>query len=140
MAATALMLTACERVYESPAASGDATRLVTFNLGGGGFGSPTFTRAISLGESDMTDLWVFDFVAEECVQSLHLTPEDAAFSNPQLTMSMGEHEVCFFGPMERIRISHSAENRAVFARGAVRAAAFLADKPAGLYDMKDLTG
>lgn len=95
MAAAALMLTACERAYISPAASGDATRLVTFNLRGEGFDNPTFTRAISLGESDMTDLWVFDFVAEECVQSLHLTPEDAAFSAPQLTMSMGEHEVCF---------------------------------------------
>lgn len=95
MTAAALMLTACERAYESPAASDDATRLVTFNLGGEGFGNPTFTRAISLGESDMTDLWVFDFVAEECVQSLHLTPEDAAFSAPQLTMSMGKHEVCF---------------------------------------------
>lgn len=95
MAATALVLTACEQAYESPATSGDATRLVTFNLGGEGFGCPTFTRAISLGESDMTDLWVFDFVSEECVQSIHLTPEDAAFSAPQLTMIMGEHEVCF---------------------------------------------
>ena len=95
MAATSLMLTACERSYESPTASDDATRLVTFNLGGEGFGNTTFTRAISIGESDMTDLWVFDFVSEECVQSLHLTPEDAAFSAPQLTMSMGDHEVCF---------------------------------------------
>ena len=50
----------------------------------------------------------------------------------------GEHEVCFFGPMERIKITHSAENRAVFAAGAVKAAAFLADKAAGLYSMDDV--
>lgn len=50
----------------------------------------------------------------------------------------GEHEVCFFGPMERVKISHSAENRAVFAVGAVRAAAFLVGKEPGLYDMDDM--
>ncbi len=50
----------------------------------------------------------------------------------------GEHEVCFFGPMERIRISHSAENRSVFAIGALRAAAFLIGKPAGEYSMDEL--
>lgn len=50
----------------------------------------------------------------------------------------GEHEVCFFGSMERIKISHSAENRAVFAVGAVRAAQFLVKQAPGLYDMDDL--
>ena len=52
----------------------------------------------------------------------------------------GEHEVCFFGPSERIKLSHSAENRSVFASGALRAAAFLMGKEPGLYDMDDLVG
>lgn len=52
----------------------------------------------------------------------------------------GEHEVCFFGPMERIKISHSAENRAVFAAGAVKAAAFLLGKAPGMYNMDDMVG
>ena len=52
----------------------------------------------------------------------------------------GEHEVCFFGPSERIRIGHSAENRSVFASGALRAAEFLIGKEPGLYDMDDLVG
>lgn len=52
----------------------------------------------------------------------------------------GEHEVCFFGPSERIRLSHSAENRSVFAAGALRAAAFMVDKQPGLYSMDDLVG
>ena len=52
----------------------------------------------------------------------------------------GEHEVCFFGPSERIVLSHSAENRSLFASGAVRAAAFLLGKEPGLYDMDDMVG
>lgn len=50
----------------------------------------------------------------------------------------GEHQVCFLGEMERITLSHSAESRAVFAAGALRAAAFLQGKKPGLYDMDDL--
>lgn len=52
----------------------------------------------------------------------------------------GEHEVCFFGTSERVKISHSAENRSVFAAGALRAAEFLADQKPGLYSMDDVIG
>lgn len=52
----------------------------------------------------------------------------------------GEHAVCFFGPSERITISHSAENRSLFASGALRAAAFLSGKEPGLYSMDDIVG
>lgn len=51
----------------------------------------------------------------------------------------GEHSVCFFGLSERIVLSHTAENRGVFASGAVRAAAFLAGQGPGLYGMDDMT-
>ncbi len=50
----------------------------------------------------------------------------------------GEHQVLFLGPMERITLSHSAENRAVFAEGALRAAAYLQGRQPGLYSMDDL--
>ena len=50
----------------------------------------------------------------------------------------GEHEVIFAGPEEVITISHSAGSREVFANGALNAAVFLAGKPAGMYNMKDL--
>lgn len=52
----------------------------------------------------------------------------------------GEHEVCFFGTSERVKISHSAENRSVFAAGALRAAEFLVDQKPGLYTMDDVVG
>lgn len=52
----------------------------------------------------------------------------------------GEHQVLFLGDQERIRLSHSAESRSVFAAGALRAAAFLVGKEPGLYNMSDLLG
>lgn len=52
----------------------------------------------------------------------------------------GEHEVCFLGPSERITLRHSAEDRSVFAVGALRAAAFLMGKAPGIYAMEDLIG
>ena len=50
----------------------------------------------------------------------------------------GEHDVIFAGPDERLILSHRAENRMIFARGAIAAARFLAGKPAGLYSMRDV--
>ena len=52
----------------------------------------------------------------------------------------GEHEVCFFGTSERVKISHSAENRSVFAAGALRAAEFLVGQKPGMYTMDDVVG
>ena len=50
----------------------------------------------------------------------------------------GDHDVMFLGPEERLVLSHRAESRAIFARGALAAARFLAGKPAGLYSMRDV--
>jgi 4-hydroxy-tetrahydrodipicolinate reductase len=50
----------------------------------------------------------------------------------------GDHDVMFLGPEERLILSHRAESRAIFARGALAAARFLKGKPAGLYSMRDV--
>lgn len=50
----------------------------------------------------------------------------------------GEHEVGFYGNGEQILLTHRAENRSLFAQGALKAASYLADKPAGLYSMRDV--
>jgi 4-hydroxy-tetrahydrodipicolinate reductase len=50
----------------------------------------------------------------------------------------GDHDVIFAGPEERLILSHRAENRMIFARGALAAARFLAGRPAGLYSMRDV--
>jgi 4-hydroxy-tetrahydrodipicolinate reductase len=52
----------------------------------------------------------------------------------------GEHSVILAGNEERIALSHSAENRMIFARGAVRAGEWLIGKPAGRYTMQDVLG
>lgn len=51
---------------------------------------------------------------------------------------VGEHEVLFAGHHEVLSISHSAQSKEVFATGSINAAVYLADQPAGLYDMSDL--
>jgi len=52
----------------------------------------------------------------------------------------GDHDVVFAGPDERVILSHRAESRAIFARGALAGARFLRGKPPGLYSMRDVVG
>ena len=52
----------------------------------------------------------------------------------------GDHDVLFLGPEERLVLSHRAESRAIFARGALAGARFLIGKPPGLYAMRDVIG
>lgn len=51
---------------------------------------------------------------------------------------VGDHTVHFLGMGERVAITHQASSRETFARGAVRAALWIAGKPPGLYDMRDV--
>lgn len=50
----------------------------------------------------------------------------------------GEHSVFFFGTDETLEFRHSAASRRIFAAGAVRAARYVAQQPAGLYNMDDV--
>ena len=52
----------------------------------------------------------------------------------------GEHSAIFAGEQERLTIGHIAEDRAIFARGAVRAAAWLSEREPGRYTMNDMLG
>lgn len=51
---------------------------------------------------------------------------------------VGDHDVIFAGADEVVTFSHRAYSKAVFGKGAVQAAKFLAGKPAGMYDMSDV--
>lgn len=53
---------------------------------------------------------------------------------------VGEHSVIFAGPGERIELRHVAEDRALFANGAVKAALWARDKAPGYYSMADVLG
>ena len=53
---------------------------------------------------------------------------------------VGEHEIIFAGQDEVIELKHTAYSRAIFGKGAVSAALYLAGKEAGMYDMSDVIG
>ena len=52
----------------------------------------------------------------------------------------GDHTVIFAGLGERLELTHKASDRAIFARGAVRAAQWAVDRKPGVYDMQDVLG
>jgi 4-hydroxy-tetrahydrodipicolinate reductase len=53
---------------------------------------------------------------------------------------VGEHHVLLIGDQERIELVHAAQDRALFAAGALRAARWMAGRPAGTYTMNDVLG
>ncbi len=53
---------------------------------------------------------------------------------------VGDHTVVLAGVGERVELTHKASSRATFALGALRASKYLADKPTGLFDMRDVLG
>ncbi|MGQ0484721.1 MAG: 4-hydroxy-tetrahydrodipicolinate reductase [Hyphomicrobiales bacterium] len=67
-------------------------------------------------------------------------PGDIGFATLRGGSVVGEHTVIFAGPAERIELTHKAESRDIFARGAVRAALWAVDKKPGLYSMTDVLG
>lgn len=53
---------------------------------------------------------------------------------------VGDHTVVFAGPGERIEVTHRAQSRETFARGALRAARWVVGRPPRLYEMADVLG
>lgn len=53
---------------------------------------------------------------------------------------IGDHTVLFAGPGERIELTHRASNRRIYSTGALRAARWIMDQAAGVYDMQDVLG
>jgi 4-hydroxy-tetrahydrodipicolinate reductase len=65
---------------------------------------------------------------------------DIGFASLRGGTVVGEHEVILAGPGERVVLSHVAEDRVIFARGAVAAALWGQGKKPGLYTMADVLG
>ena len=65
---------------------------------------------------------------------------DIGFATLRGGTVVGEHKVIFAGPAERIELAHKAEDRMIFARGAVRAAKWAKGQKPGLYSMIDVLG
>lgn len=67
-------------------------------------------------------------------------PGDIGFAALRGGTVVGEHTVMFAGPAERIELVHKAEDRMIFARGALHAALWARDQKPGLYSMMDVLG
>ena len=67
-------------------------------------------------------------------------PSSIGFATVRGGDIVGDHTVMFCGTGERIEIAHKSASRATYAQGSLRAARFLADKPAGLFDMDHVLG
>ena len=65
---------------------------------------------------------------------------DIGFATLRGGTVVGEHSVIFAGSAERIELAHRAEDRMIFARGALRAALWARDQAPGLYSMADVLG
>jgi 4-hydroxy-tetrahydrodipicolinate reductase len=65
---------------------------------------------------------------------------DIGFASLRGGSVVGDHTAIFAGPAERIELTHRAEDRMIFVRGAVRAALWARGRPPGLYSMTDVLG
>ncbi len=68
------------------------------------------------------------------------TPGDIGFATLRGGSVVGDHNVIFAGPGERLELAHKAEDRGIFARGAVRAAMWGKGRMPGHYSMQDVLG
>ena len=99
--------------------------------------------ALSLGESvasalgrDLKDVAVYGREGQTGARDR----QTIGFATVRAGDIVGDHTVLFAAEGERIEITHKASSRMVFARGAVRAANWLASRESGLFDMQDVLG
>ena len=94
----AVAVVSCQKVSlydEEETAEKHETKTVTFKVNGD-FGTPTFTRAtLSADGREMTDLWIFDYMGDECVQTIHQDSGDDDFGEPSLSLVYGAHHIYF---------------------------------------------
>lgn len=82
----------------------------------------------------------YEYVYDRSDRSIQRPQKEIGISAVRGGTIVGDHDVIFAGEDEVITFSHRAYSKAVFGKGAVQAAKFLAGKPAGMYDMNDVIG
>ena len=99
--------------------------------------------ALMLGEAAAAGRQVSLAEAAVTVRDGHTGPREPGsigFATLRGGSVIGEHSVIFAGPAERVEFRHVADDRALFAQGAVRAALWARDQKPGLYSMADVLG
>lgn len=82
----------------------------------------------------------YEYVYDRSERRMQRPKKEIGISAVRGGTIVGEHEVIFAGQDEVIEFKHTAYSRAIFGKGAVSAALFLAGKPAGLYNMSHVIG
>lgn len=80
----------------------------------------------------------YEYVFDRSGRRMQRPADEIGISAVRGGTIVGEHEIIFAGTDEVIEFKHTAYSRAVFGKGAIQAAVYLAGKPAGLYDMSDV--
>lgn len=80
----------------------------------------------------------YDYVYDRSTKREKRSQKEIGISAVRGGTIVGDHDVIFAGADEVITFSHTAYSKAVFAKGAVQAAKFLAGKAAGMYDMSNV--
>lgn len=80
----------------------------------------------------------YEYVYDRSQVRQKRAPKEIGISAVRGGTIVGDHDVIFAGADEVITFSHRAYSKAVFGKGAIQAAKFLAGKPAGMYDMSDV--
>jgi 4-hydroxy-tetrahydrodipicolinate reductase len=132
----------CSLNFESPAAGPGWDIEITETHHRDKTDAPSGT-ALQLGEAiaselggRLDELAVFDRFATRAARR----PGSIGFSSIRAGSVVGDHDVLFATNEEIIHLQHRALDRTTFARGALRAARWVANRPAGLYDMADVLG
>ena len=82
----------------------------------------------------------YEYVYDRSQRREKRPKKEIGFSAVRGGTIVGDHDVIFAGEDEVVTFSHTAYSKAVFGKGAIQAAKFLKDKPAGLYDMSNVIG
>lgn len=82
----------------------------------------------------------YEYVYDRSQRRMQRPADEIGISAVRGGTIVGEHEIIFAGEDEVVEFKHTAYSRAIFGKGALEAAVYLYDKPAGLYDMSDVIG
>lgn len=129
MAVAAALVLGCEKeISEEESATVAVTekgnvKKFTFTVKGD-FSSSVFnetakTRAVKYLTSEdnqLTDLWIYDFVGNDIVDSIHQQPSDASWGSPSLHLSYGTHHVCFVASRGSSPVTNAANRTIVWNR------------------------
>lgn len=92
----AVLATSCDEVVLSEDDDISTKMMKNVNMRvNGDFGSPTFTRSLMADGKEMTDMWIFDYVDGELINTIHQTADDSDFGEPNVLMEYGNHDLYF---------------------------------------------